>query len=165
MDTNPNLVPTAKPMQTLAQAQTATSMPKQTLAPAVPVGKTCKHCQNPITENVYFCPNCGKKIKEPPFKLTIPAFLGIMFLSIFLTPLGLIPGFKYLKLKEPRAKIFGISVILITLLFTFLMLYTFRLFMNQMSATYYNISAPGAKTQNTPASILDQLNALQNMGR
>lgn len=70
----------------------------------------------PESENAYFCPNCGKKIKEPP--ITISKQIGIYVLSIFLPPLGLFPGIKYLLQEDEKKKMVGLVAIILTILST-----------------------------------------------
>ena len=78
----------------------------------------CPSCHFPLSENFYFCPNCSKKIKEPIAPVTIGRQIGIYLLSLFLPPLGLFPGIKYLLQKEKKRKIIGIAAIALTILST-----------------------------------------------
>lgn len=109
--------------------------------------KTCKFCGFPVTENYYFCPNCGKKIKEPPLSVSFGKQLGIYALSIFLPPLGLWPGIKYILQKERNAKIIGIIAIVLTTISTII---TINLTINLLTNPF------GADTR--------QLQKLQNLG-
>ena len=84
---------------------------------------TCKFCSFPISENFYFCPNCGKKLKEPPLSTSIGKQIGVYALSIFLPPLGLWPGIKYLLQKERSAKAIGLVAIILTIISTILTIY------------------------------------------
>lgn len=76
---------------------------------------TCKHCKYPIAETFYFCPNCGKKIKDPPPVTTFSKQISIYLISVLLPPLGLWPGLRYLFSKDPKAKIIGIIAIFLTI--------------------------------------------------
>jgi len=71
-------------------------------------------------ENFYFCPNCGKKIKEPPLSTSIGKQIYIYALSILLPPLGLWPGIKYLLQGSTKARIIGIVAIVLTIISTVL---------------------------------------------
>lgn len=75
---------------------------------------TCKYCDFTVAENFYFCPNCGKKIKEPPLSTSISKQIYIYAISIIFPPLGLWPGIKYLLDKNPKAKVIGIVAIILT---------------------------------------------------
>lgn len=77
--------------------------------------KTCKYCGFAVSDNFYFCPNCGKKLIEPPLSTSIGKQIGIYALSFFLPPLGLVPGFRYLRQKDSKSKIVGLIAILLTL--------------------------------------------------
>lgn len=78
----------------------------------------CKFCGFLVSDNFYFCPNCGKKLKEPPLSTSIGKQLGIYALSIFLPPLGLLPGIKYLRQNDNKAKIIGVLAIALTIIST-----------------------------------------------
>ena len=77
---------------------------------------TCKHCDFPIAENFYFCPNCGKKLKQPPLSTGILRQIYIYGISALLPPLGLWPGIKYLMQPTGKAKIIGLIAIILTVL-------------------------------------------------
>jgi hypothetical protein len=74
----------------------------------------CKFCGQTVFANYYFCPYCGKKLIDPP--ITFLKEFGIYLFSIFLPPLGLWPGIKYLLQKNARAKRVGIITIILTVL-------------------------------------------------
>jgi len=74
---------------------------------------TCKFCGQTVLSNYYFCPYCGKKLIEPP--ITAIKEIGVYLLSIFLPPLGLWPGIRYLSQKNERARRVGIIAIILTI--------------------------------------------------
>jgi hypothetical protein len=76
---------------------------------------TCKHCNYPVAETFYFCPNCGKKIKDPPPITTLSKQISLYLISVLLPPLGLWPGFRYLFSKDPKAKVIGTIAIVLTI--------------------------------------------------
>lgn len=67
----------------------------------------CSVCHQPVQAEHYFCANCGHSLKEKPVPITPAAQLGVYALSIFLPPLGLWPGIKYLSKENPHAKRVG----------------------------------------------------------
>ena len=81
-----------------------------------PIPSNCKNCGYQILGDYYFCPNCGKKLKNPPLALTISKQIYIYFISVALPPLGLWPGIKYLLDKRPKAKIIGTVAIILTII-------------------------------------------------
>ena len=95
--------------------------------------KICPSCRLSLSENFYFCPNCGKKIKEPPVSTTALKQIGIYLLSIFLPPLGLWPGIKYLLQKEQKAKTIGIIAIILTIISTAVTFWISIDFFNQLN--------------------------------
>lgn len=75
---------------------------------------SCKFCHFPVSENFYYCPNCGKNLKPAPLPTSITKQLYIYAISVFLPPLGLIPAIKYLLNKDQKAKMVGIIAIILT---------------------------------------------------
>jgi len=78
----------------------------------------CKKCQSVVGDNFYFCPNCGKKLKEPPFKFSLSNTVGNTLVSILLPPLGFLPGIKHLLMHDQKAKILGLLYITLTIIAT-----------------------------------------------
>lgn len=76
--------------------------------------RVCRSCQNPISETYFFCPYCGKKLKEPPLSTSIAKQIGIYLFAILCPPFGLIPGIKYLNQPDNRSKIIGLVTVLLT---------------------------------------------------
>ena len=73
----------------------------------------CPQCNSPVSPDVYFCPNCGKKLKNPPPSTSFRAQLGVYFVSLFIPPFGLWYAYKYLKHGGSFQKKIGwISIIL-----------------------------------------------------
>ncbi len=107
--------------------------------------KICQFCHSPISDNFYFCPNCGKKIHEPP--ITIAKQISVYAISLLLPPLGLWPGIKYVLQKEEKTKTVGIIAIILTIISTVI---TLLFFMNTL-----NSITSGAGSS---------LNQLQNLG-
>lgn len=76
----------------------------------------CKRCKQPVQESFYFCPNCGKKIKEPPPSTSIPSQLVVYLVSLFLTPLGLIYAYKYFRHGGTKERYIAITAVVLTCL-------------------------------------------------
>lgn len=94
----------------------------------------CKSCRRENLPSFYFCPNCGKELNPKPLSTSIIRQIGIYLLSIFLPPLGLWPGIKYLKGKTANEKTIGAIAISLTLIFTaFTIWYAFELAKNVQS--------------------------------
>ena len=80
----------------------------------------CKFCNFSVLETYYFCPNCGKKLKNPPLSTSLSKQLGIYAISVFLPPLGIIPAIKYLMSNERHAKVVGIIALILTIISTYI---------------------------------------------
>lgn len=73
----------------------------------------CKNCKNLINSDWFFCPYCGKKLREKPANTGVWSQLGLYLLSILLPPLNLGMAIRYIRDSQPKAKLIGwISVIL-----------------------------------------------------
>jgi len=106
---------------------------------------TC-HIKNPST--FYFCPNCGRQLQRKPLSTSIFKQLGIYLLSVFLPPLGLWPGIKYLRGKTTSEKLVGITTITLTLIVTIVTVwYTMELVKNFQSML--NMQLQGSDLQNS----------------
>ena len=76
----------------------------------------CPGCKQLIVVSDYFCPNCGKKIKDKPQSTSIPRQIFVYLLSFLLPPLGLWPAVKYLKQKEEKSRMIGFVAIILTVI-------------------------------------------------
>ncbi|MEK7166571.1 MAG: zinc ribbon domain-containing protein [Patescibacteria group bacterium] len=76
--------------------------------------RTCPFCQQLVADSDFSCPNCGRKIREKQLSKSLLSQLGIYLLSFFLPPLGLWPGFKYLRQKDQTRRWIGIIAIILT---------------------------------------------------
>lgn len=76
----------------------------------------CPNCKQSIAVLDYFCPNCGKKIKDKPRSTTIARQIFVYLLSFFLPPLGLWPGIKYLKQSDDKSRMIGFVAIVLTII-------------------------------------------------
>jgi hypothetical protein len=76
----------------------------------------CPNCKQPIMPQDYFCPNCGKKIKDKPQSTTVLRQIVVYLISFLLPPLGLWPAIKYLKQKDGKSRIIGFVAIILTVI-------------------------------------------------
>lgn len=97
--------------------------------------KLCPVCHIPLTDNYYFCPNCGKKLKDAPLLTTAMKQLTAYAIAILLPPFGYIPGIKYLLQKDNKAKAVGIVVIVLTTLSMIVSVWFTVVFINQFNQT------------------------------
>ncbi len=78
----------------------------------------CHYCGKSLKLTDYFCPNCGKKLKDKPLSATIPRQIFIYLLSLLLPPLGLWPGIKYLRQKDEKLRMIGLAAVILTVIST-----------------------------------------------
>jgi len=75
----------------------------------------CPSCSHPVTSEEYFCPNCGKKLKNPPMSTSLARQIFLYVFAILLPPFGLIPGIRYLKQRDNISKHVGMTLISLTI--------------------------------------------------
>lgn len=76
----------------------------------------CKYCGQPVQESFYFCPNCGKKLKEPPLSISVSTQLVVYLVSFFLPPLGLIYAYKYSRHGGTKERYIALTAVILTCL-------------------------------------------------
>lgn len=91
----------------------------------------CPICQYKIQSDWYFCPNCGKNLKEAPLDVSIGKQILIYLVSFFLAPLGLGWGLKYVRSTDKKVKTVGIISIVLTVLSIILMSFVAKNFLDQ----------------------------------
>lgn len=96
--------------------------------------KVCSICHQPVLDEYFYCPNCGNNLKEKLIPVSLAAQLGMYALAIFLPPLGLWPGIKYLSKKSSQAKRVGVITIVLTLIASMATIWAiFSIFNNYIS--------------------------------
>jgi membrane protease subunit (stomatin/prohibitin family) len=93
--------------------QAAVPQPSQPPATAV-----CPQCHQSVLPTYYFCPNCGKNLKEPSLSTSISTQTGIYLLSIIMPAIAFLaikywPGMKYLRSPDWEKKQIGIVAIIL----------------------------------------------------
>ena len=94
---------------------------------------TCPHCKQNIVNEDYFCPSCGKKLKDKPLSTSAWKQILVYLLSILLPPLGLWPAVKYLKQKDDKSRMIGFIAVFLTIISIILTVWFTWGFMNTFS--------------------------------
>ena len=145
------------------ETQTQATTPPQALSE--PVKPQCKYCKAQTLETFYFCPNCGKKIKEPPYKFSWGKTIAILLESVLLPPFGLIPGIKYILKDDHKAQMIGMITIGLTIISTIVGIIFTVNFINHTAKTYNNIYQTQDLLNNPSGSTQDQIEQLQNISQ
>jgi len=85
---------------------------------------TCPYCKNPTEITMFFCPSCGKKLKEKPPGTGFWPQAGLYAMAVMLPPFNIPLSFKYIKSTDSKAKaigfvslvLMGISLTVVTIL-------------------------------------------------
>jgi len=107
MENDPNINP----------AQTSVPQPSMPIAPAM----ICPQCHQPVQPEYYYCPNCGKKLSEPPLSTSTGAQIWLYAFSIILPFIGYLAiskwdGIKYARSADEKTQEIGfIAIGLLTL--------------------------------------------------
>jgi len=63
----------------------------------------------------FFCPNCGKQLKDKPPSVTLWKQVVIYSVSLFLPPFGLGYAWKYYRDGDKKSKIIALVAVVLTL--------------------------------------------------
>ena len=125
----------------------------------------CKHCHEHVQAEFYFCPNCGNKIHEPPYKFSLLATIGVILESILLPPLGIFPGVKYLRKDDHRAKIIGITAIILTILSMIFLVMFLKNYINSVNKQLNDVNYLQNMYENPQGSAFEQAKELQKLNQ
>lgn len=101
----------------------------------------CPVCQSQLNADWYFCPNCGKILKDKVPVITVSKQILIYLVSFFFAPLGLGWGFKYARSSDTKVRIIGIVSILLTVASLIGMALLFKSFAEQYSRMLNEVGA------------------------
>jgi hypothetical protein len=75
----------------------------------------CPFCGVQIDAKDYYCPNCGKKVREKPLSTSFGRQLVVYAVSLFLPPFGLVWIPRYWKMSGVGKKI-ALAIIILTVI-------------------------------------------------
>lgn len=100
----------------------------------------CPACQFQLNQGWYFCPNCGKALKDKVPVVTVGKQIIIYLVSFFLAPLGLGWGLKYVRSKDTNVRLIGVMSIILTVVSVVGILILFKSFADQYSKMLNDMS-------------------------
>lgn len=77
---------------------------------------SCASCHASIASSYYFCPNCGKKLREKLLPITIGRQINIYLWSFFIPPSGLWWAWKLFRQHDQTAIKVAVAAIVITVI-------------------------------------------------
>ncbi len=98
----------------------------------VPVS-ICKYCHAPVTPEEYFCPNCGKKLRDKPPLTTASEQAKVYIISLVFWPFGAVYIWRYLRQEDPKSKMIGWVVLAITVAIGILVAWTTKVFIDEFN--------------------------------
>ncbi|MEK7465433.1 MAG: zinc ribbon domain-containing protein [Patescibacteria group bacterium] len=103
----------------------------------------CSNCGVALSVDVNFCPQCGKKIKEPGPSTDGMTQARIYFLSFAIPGSGFWYGYQYLKHGGEREKKIGYVAMGITLAAILIGVWSVAAFLNQLSQSLQSVQGIG----------------------
>ena len=76
----------------------------------------CRYCQKEIPEDSYFCPVCGKKLREKEEKISLIKEIFIYIICFIFVPFGMHWFFKYVRSADGTKKRVAFMSLVITLI-------------------------------------------------
>lgn len=71
----------------------------------------CPVCHIEVRSTDYFCSNCGKNLHPAPPGTTVADQAKLYLGSIFLAPMGIVWGLRYLRGLDQKSKVMGMVAI------------------------------------------------------
>lgn len=68
-----------------------------------------------VSEDMYFCPACGKPLKSNPAETGVGRQILVYVISILLPPFGFWYAWKYLRQQDKKSKLIGWVAIVLTI--------------------------------------------------
>jgi len=94
---------------------------------------TCPNCKWSVSSSDFFCPVCGKNLKEKLLSTSLTRQLLIYLLSVFLPPFGIWPAIKYLRQSDDKSKKIGLAAIFLTVISIVITIWLTAGFINSFS--------------------------------
>jgi hypothetical protein len=76
----------------------------------------CPSCKSAVSAAAYFCPNCGKQLRDKPPDTTLLKKIIVYSVSLFLPPFGLWYAWKYLKYGDYESRRICIIAVILTII-------------------------------------------------
>lgn len=76
----------------------------------------CDFCHTVNPSTFFFCPNCGKVLRQKPLSTSIYKQVWIYFVALAIPPFGLFSGIKYLRQKTYKENLVGLTSVILTVI-------------------------------------------------
>lgn len=132
--------------------------------PAEPVQENqnlvCDFCHTTNPAAFFFCPNCGKVLRQKPLSTSIPKQAWVYFVALFFPPFGIFSGIKYLRQKTTAEKTIGIAAIILTLISLLISAWLLFFSINKIQSAM-NEAIQGNSQSNLEQQLQQQLKNVQ----
>lgn len=93
----------------------------------------CPSCLAAVAADAYFCPNCGKALKNKPTSASVSRQIIVYAVSLFLPPFGLWYVWKYLRQADKKSKIIGAAALVLTIVSTIMTMWATKAMLDSIN--------------------------------
>lgn len=94
----------------------------------------CSMCHVMVRPTDYFCYNCGKNLHQKPPSITLFDQVMLYLGSIFLAPMGVIWGIRYIRQEDQKSKIVGLVAMTLSVIVIIVVLQYTLSFLHSVSS-------------------------------
>ena len=106
----------------------------------IPSETICSSCHSIIPSTAYFCPNCGKPVKNKAPATSLSKQIAVYAVSLFLPPFGLLYAWKYSKETDNKSKKIAAAATVLTVISIIITIWTTEIFINSLNQSLNSIN-------------------------
>ncbi len=92
----------------------------------------CSGCGTQVSPEINFCPQCGKKFREPPPSKSVGVQAAVYAASLLAPPFGLWYAYKYFKYGDAARHKIGWVAVILTVISTGFAVWSAEIFVNSL---------------------------------
>ena len=113
----------------------------------------CPTCATTTASTSFFCPHCGRKLREAELSTSVFRQISIYTAALLLPPTGLFIGIRYLRQTNQKAVAVGFASIILTVVSIIVSVALALQLYNSLSAVLVGSGGLNGTQQNTPEYI------------